>query len=169
MEGPFAHEKIAQTTKDHRMPSVTPLVLFSLCAFGSLVLALFLWLEARRTQQAVPRLRVVTGRVRELESVLSDRNAGHVRSTTLVAVEFQVNGRPYCCRTLKLFAGNRHVGDVGGKYNFTAGQQVGVYYDPEDPRRSALIIDKPRHDMVVIALVLAAAFAVMAAVSFGSR
>ncbi len=143
---------------------MTPVLVFSLCAAGSLVVGLFLWLEVRRMERAVPRMVVTTGVVRELESVLINREAGSVRSATLVQVDFSVAGKTYCCRDLHFFAGNRHFGDVGKKYNFPPGQQVGVYYDPADPRRSALILDKPRYDTVVIAVVLGVIFAIMAAV-----
>jgi hypothetical protein len=140
-------------------------VLFTLCAAGSLVLALVLWFEVRRTQRAVPRLIVTTGVVRELESVLTERAAASVKSATLVQVDFSVAGKSYCCRTLRLFAGNRHIGDVGKKFDFPPGQQVGVYYDPEDPRRNALLVDKPRYDMPVVAVTMGVFFAVLAIVN----
>jgi len=143
---------------------LTPVLIFSVCAAGSLLLALLIWLETRRLQRALPRLVLTTGVVRELESVLVDRAVGSVRSATLVQVDFSVAGKPYCCRTLQMFAGNRHVGDVGKKYDFPPGQQVGVHYDPLDPRRNALILDKPRYDTAVIAVILAVIFAIFAVV-----
>ena len=142
-------------------------LIFSLCAAGSLLVAFLLWLEVRRTRQAVPRLVVTTGVVRELESILTSREAGAVKSTTLVQVDFSVGGKTYCCRTLQLFAGNRHVGDVGKKFNFPPGQEVGVYYDPSDPRRSALILDQPRLDTPVFAVIVAVIFAILAVVNIG--
>ena len=148
-----------------RCTFVTPVVLFSICAAVSILFAIILWLEIRRTERALPRLVVTTGVVRELESVLVDRSAVSVKSATLVQVDFSVGGKPYCCRTLHLFAGNRQPGDVGKKYDFPAGQQVGVYYDPTDPRRSALILDKPRYDTPVIAVGVAIVFAILAVVS----
>lgn len=140
-------------------------MIFSVCAAGSLLLALFIWLEMQRIQRALPRFVVTTGEVRELETVLVDRAVGSVRSVTLVQVDFSVAGKSYCCRTLQLFAGNRHVGDVGKKYDFPPGQKVGVHYDPADPRRSALIVDKPRQDTAVIAVIVAVIFAVLAVVA----
>lgn len=128
------------------------------------LIAFGLWLEIRRAHRALPRMVTTTGVVRELESVLSDRNRDHVRSETLVRVEFSVGGKDYCCRTLYLFRGNQHVGDVGKKYDFQPGQRVGVYYDSSDPRRCALLLDKPRYDTVIILLIAAAVLAVIAVV-----
>ena len=108
---------------------------------------------------------VTTGTVRELETLLTSREAGMVRSTTLVQVDFSVDGKPYTCRTLHLFAGNRHVGDVGKKFDFPPGQQVGVYYDPHNPRLSALVIDRPSFSSAYITVGVAVMFAIMAAVS----
>lgn len=116
--------------------------------------------------RAVPRMVVTTGVVRELETVLASREAGQVRSFTLVQVDFAVDGKPYCCRTLHLFAGNRHVGDVGKKFDFPPGQRVGVYYDPADPRLSALVIDKPSMSSAYIAVGMAVIFAILAAVAW---
>lgn len=144
---------------------MTPVILFLIAAAVSLVLALGLFLEVRRVQRALPRFVVTTGVVRELKSLLVNRAAGSVRSVTLVQVDFSVAGKPFCCRTLHLFAGNRHVGDVGQKYDFPPGQEVGVYYDPADPRRSALVLDKPRYDGAFIAIVMAIVFAVLALLS----
>lgn len=143
---------------------MTPVVIFSVCAALSFLVAFFLWLEVRRTERALPRFKLTTGVVRELESVLVDREPGSVKSSTLVQVEFSVGGESYCCRTLHLFAGNRQIGDVGKKYDFPRGQQVGVYYDPADPRRSALIVDRPRHDTSVIAAIVGVIFVIMAIV-----
>ena len=145
---------------------VTPFILFLSAAAASVLVAFVLWLEERRKVRAVPRLVVTTGVVKELESLLVDRRATHVRSQTLVQVDFNVGGKSYCCRDLYYFAGNRHVGDVGKKFDFKPGQQVGVYYDPEDPRRSALIIDRPRYDSAVIAIIFGAVFVVIALITF---
>jgi hypothetical protein len=145
---------------------VTLPVVFGLCSLGSLVVAYLLSRETRRTARAVPRMVVTTGIVRELETVLTSREAGLVRSFTVVQVDFAVDGKPFCCRTLHLFAGNRHVGDVGKKYDFPPGQQVGVYYDPQDPRLNALVIDKPSLSSAYIGVGLALVFAIMAAVAW---
>ena len=150
--------------KPQREPRLTAILLFTVCSAASFLIAVLLWLEVRRTQRALPRMLVTTGIVRELESVLVDRSAASVRSATLVQVDFPVAGKSHCCTTLNLFAGNRHVGDVGKKYNFAPGQQVGVYYDPVDPRRSALILDKPRFDSAVITAVVGVIFAILAVV-----
>ena len=141
---------------------MTPAVVFALFALGSGLVSVLLWLEIRRTHRSLPRLLVTEGVVRELETVLTDRNAGSVKSTTLVQVDFHVQGKAYCCRTLQLFAGNRHVGDVGKRFDFQPGRRVGVYYDPVDPRRSALIVDKPRYDTVVAAVGGGLIFVIMA-------
>lgn len=141
---------------------MTPGFIFGLCAAGSVLLALALWFEVRRTTRALPRMVLTIGVVRELETVLVNREAGSVRSSTLVQVDFLVEGKPYCCRTLQLFAGNRHVGDVRKQFNLSPGQEVGVYYDPADPRRSALILDRPRHDSAVFALGVGVVFAILA-------
>jgi hypothetical protein len=141
---------------------LTPVTIFGVCAAGSFSVALLLWLEVRRTQRALPRLVVTTGVVRELESVLTDRAAASIKSATLVQVDFSVAGKAYCCRRLRLFSGNWHRGDVGEKFDFPPGQQVGVFYDPEDPRRSALILDMPRYDTPVIAAIIGLVFVIMA-------
>lgn len=141
---------------------MTPFVLFSAISVGSLVMAYLLWREVRRVKQALPRLVVTTGAVRELESVLTSREVTRIRSQTLVNVEFVVDGKSYCCRNLYLFAGNRHIGDVGKKFDLPPGQQVGVYYDPIDPRISALIVDAPRFGSSMIAIAVAVIFAVAA-------
>ena len=145
---------------------VTPFILFLSAAAASLLVAFVLWLEDRRKVRAVPRLVVTTGVVKELESLLVDRRASNIRSQTLVQVDFSVGGKSYCCRDLYYFAGNRHVGDVGKKFDFKPGQQVGLYYDPEDPRLSALIVDRPRYDNAVIAIIVGAVFVVIALVKF---
>lgn len=142
---------------------MTPFMVFSLCSAGSVVLGLLLLRERRQLVRAVPRMVVTSGTVRELSTVLTSREAGSIRSQTIVHVEFTVDGKPYRCHTLHLFMGNRHVGDVGKKYDFPPGQIVGVYYDPEDPRRNALVIDTPRRGPAVIVFAVAAIFAVMAA------
>jgi hypothetical protein len=126
-------------------------VIFLAASAVSFLFAISLWRETRRKVRSLPRLVVTTGTVRELESLLVDRHAGSVRSQTLVQVDFTVNGKSYCCRDLSYFSGNRHVGDVGKKFDLAPGQKVGVHYDPEDPRRSALIIDRPRLDSAWIA------------------
>ena len=123
-------------------------MVFSAGAAVCVFMAGWMWLEIRRTHRALPRMQVTTGVVGELESVLFDRNRDHVRSQTLVRVAFTVDGTEYCCRTLYLFRGNQHVGDVGKRFDFQPGQRVGVHYDPADPRRSALIVDTPRYDTV---------------------
>ena len=143
---------------------MTLTVLFSAGAIACVLIAFGLWIETRRNARALPRMRVCRGIVRELESVLTDRNRGEVRSQTLVRVDFSVEGKTYCCRTLYLFCGNRHVGDVGKKFDLQPGQSVGLYYDPADPRRSALLLDKPRYDTVIIFLVAAVILAVFALV-----
>ncbi len=105
---------------------------------------------------------VTTGIVREMNSTLSDRRAAQVKSTTYVNVEFVAHGKTYVCRTLRLFSGNWSYGDVGKKYDFSPGQRVGVYYDPTDPRRSALILDKPSYASVYFTIIFAAIFGLMA-------
>ena len=144
---------------------MTPALIFSLVAAAALVFAFLHWLEIRRTARALPRMTVTTGVARELESLLSNREAGSVKSTTLVKVEFSVGGKIYTCRTLRLFQGNWSRGDVGKKFDFPPGQQVGVYYDPHDPRRSALMLDKPRYDSVGFTVLFAGIFVILAAVS----
>ncbi len=108
---------------------------------------------------------VTTGVVRELETVLTSREVGRVKSTTLVHVDFQVDGKPYTCRTLHLFEGNRHHGDVGKKFDFPPGQEVGVYYDPHNPRLNALVLDRPTFGSTYMCLGMAGLFAIMAAVN----
>lgn len=144
---------------------MTPPLIYSIVAAASLVAAVVFWFETRRMQRAVPRMIVTTGVVKEMNSILSDRRASHVRSTTIVNVEFVVSGKTYVCRTLRLFSGNWSFGDVGKKFDLAPGQQVGVYYDPTDPRRSALIRDKPTYNSVYCAIIFAAIFGVMAAVA----
>ena len=146
-------------------PGVTPVVVFSACAVGSLLMAWLLSREVRKTIRAVPRMVCTSGVVKELNTVLTSREAGKIRSFTVVNVDFEVAGKPYSCRTLFLFAGNRHVGDVGKKYDFPPGQTVGLYYYPEDPRLNALIIDRPDYGLAVIAVVMTVIFGIMAAVS----
>lgn len=129
-----------------------------LCALG----AWNQWHVIRGKHHALPRMRVATGVVRTLESVLTDRRQPTVKSQTLVQVDFSVGGKTYCCRDLYLFRGNWHLGDVGNKYDFNPGQQVGVYYDPSDPRRSALKLDEPDYSSVTWILVIAAILAIVA-------
>ncbi|HEX2862052.1 MAG TPA: DUF3592 domain-containing protein [Lacunisphaera sp.] len=143
---------------------MTPALLFGLASLGSFALAVILSQETRRKKQAVPRMVVTTGVVRELATVITDRRAWHVRSQTIVEVDFRVRDQAYVCRTLHLFLGNRHVGDVGKKYDFPPGQQVGVHYDPSNPNLNALVLDQPRQEGAVIAVVLGVLFAVMAVV-----
>ena len=146
---------------------MTPTLVYSLCAMGSLGLALVFWLDVRRTQRAVPRMVLTTGVVRELKTIIVKRVGGSVRGTTSVQVDFSVEGKTYCCRTLYLFRGNWHIGDPGKKFDFPPGQEVGVHYDPRDPRRSALILDAPRQDSAVCAVIVAGIFAVLAFIQNG--
>lgn len=146
---------------------MTPALVFSLCAIGSFGLALVFWLEERRTKRAVPRMLLTTGVVRELETVLVNRASGSVRSTTLVQVDFVVDGKTYTCRSLRLFEGNRHLGDAGKKFDFPPGHEVGVFYDPIDPRRSALILDESRQGSTVWAVVMGIIFVIIALVKSG--
>lgn len=144
---------------------MTPFTVFLLVSLACLVIAYLLSRETRQTAKALPRMVVTTGVVRELETLLTSREAGQVRSTTLVQVDFVVDGTTHTCRTLHLFAGNRHFGDVGKKYDFPPGQQVGVHYDPRNPRLSALVIDRPSFSSAYIAVGMAVVFAIMAVVS----
>ena len=151
----------------HKVGLVSLFAIFLSASAASFLVALALWRETHRKVLARPRLVVATGVVRELESLLVERHAVTVRSQTLVQVDFSVGGQSYCCRDLHYFTGNRHVGDVGKKFDFSPGQQVGVYYDPEDPRRSALIVDQPRYDTAVIAAVIGAVLLLLALLKSG--
>ncbi len=146
---------------------VSLFVILLVASAGSFFLAFCLWRETRAKARAIPRLVVTTGVVRELESLLVDRRAGTVNSQTLVQVDFNVGEKSYRCCDLYYFSGNRHVGDVGKKFDFPPGQQVGVYYDPEDPRRNALIIDRPSYSSAVIAAVVGAVLLLVALINFG--
>ena len=146
---------------------MTAFVIFLAASGVSFLFAFGLWRENRRKLRALPRLVVTTGVVRELESLLVERGPASVRSQTLVQVDFDVGGKNYCCRDLYYFSGNRHVGDVGKKFDFAPGQQVGVHYDPKDPRLSALIIDRPRYDNAVIAAGIGAVLLLLALIKTG--
>lgn len=155
--------KVAEAASVRELSCVNLLVILSAASAVNFLFAFGMWRETRAKARAIPRLVVARGVVRELESLLVDRHVTQVRSQTLVQVDFDVAGKSYCCRDLYYFGGNRHVGDVGKKFDVAPGQHVGVYYDPEDPRRSALIIDRPRYGGAVIAAVFGAAFLVGAA------
>jgi len=146
---------------------VSVFAIFLSASAASFLVALALWRETRRKVRARPRLVVAVGVVRELESLLVERHQANVRSQTLVQVDFRVGGKSYCCRDLHYYTGNRHVGDVGKKFDFPPGQQVGVHYDPQDPRRSALILDKPRYDTAVIAAAVGAVLLLLAFLKSG--
>jgi hypothetical protein len=114
-------------------------------ALGCFVLMVVLWRQLRRKTRALPRLIVTTGVVREMRTQHQLTKTGGKRGYTIVNVDFVVAGTPYVCRDLWLFAGNNHMRDVGALYDFPAGKEVGLYYDPADPSTCALIVDQPRH------------------------
>lgn len=137
---------------------------FGGCAVGSFMVALALMREVRRKRRALCRLVVTTGVVRELGTTTNYNNTGGRRGTTSVDVEFVVNGQAFRCQQLHFFSGNSHVGDVGKKYDFPPGQEVGVYYDSANPRLNALIVDQPRHHSAVIAAITGIVFLTLAVV-----
>lgn len=108
-----------------------------------------LW-DINARKRAVPRLIVTTGTVRELDTSVWYNKSGAKQGFTRVHVDFTVNGQKHLCQRLWFFAGNRHASDPGKLYSFPPGTEVGVHYDPADPRRNALVLDQPRHGVAVI-------------------
>ena len=127
----------------------------------------FLWVKLQRRKRALPRLVVVTGVVREMRTEHTVTTTGGRRGLTTVNVDFVVGGVPYVCRNLWIFSDNNHVGDVGTKYDFPAGQEVGLYYDPADPRLCALIVDQPRYFPFIWAGLCGVMFTVLAVLAWG--
>lgn len=130
-------------------------------ALAFYVLAVVLWRKLRRKRQALPRLIVTTGVVREMRTQHRLTKSGMKQGFTIVNVDFAVAGAPYVCRDLWFFHGNDHARDVGTLYDFPAGKEVGLYYDPADPRLCALIVDKPRHFHYLWAFAMGVMFTVM--------
>jgi hypothetical protein len=160
--------RLSQDCSRHRFPQLggvtTASWIFGAGGLGSFIVAVALLREIRRKQRALSRLIVTTGTVRELGTTTHYNNTGGRRGITAVRVDFAVGGQMFRCQQLYLFAGNSHVGEVGQKFDFPPGQEVGVHYDPTDPRVNALIVDQPRFHSVVIAAITGIVFMVLAIV-----
>ena len=132
------------------MRPVIPSTIMVVAAVGALLVAILLFREVVTRKRALPRLLVTTGIVREFDTVVTPDRSGGKRGLTRVHVDFT--------------AGNRHGRDPGKAYTFPAGTEVGVHYDPADPRCNALIVDEPRYGVAVIAAAVGALFLVLAVV-----
>jgi hypothetical protein len=137
-------------------------LIFPIFAAGSFLVALVLLIEVRRKSRGLPRMRRTAGRIRKLETNSWYNNTGGRRSATTVDVDYRIDGHGYTCRTLYLFSGNSHVGSPPDT-NASPGAECTVWYDPQRPALSALILDKPRYGSIVIAAALGAVFTGLAA------
>lgn len=140
-------------------------IILGVAALGALLVAAMLFREIATRKRALPRLVVTTGIVRKLDTLVTPDRSGGKRGLTHVHVDFVVNGRNFVCHRLWFFAGNRHGGDPGKVYTFPAGTEVGVHYDPADPRCNALIVDQPRHGVAVIAAAVGALLLVLTVIT----
>ena len=130
------------------------------------VLVVVLWRKLHRKLRALPRLVVTTGVVKEMRTQHRLTKSGTKQGFTLVNVDFKVAGVSYVCRDLWLFHGNDHTRDVGALYDFPAGKEVGLYYDPADPRVCALMIDRPSHFPYIWAFLCGVMFTVLAVLAW---
>lgn len=127
------------------------LICFGL-SIGSLVILL-------RKRAALPRLRQIIGRVNLMETVDTTDTGSVVRETAqVVNVTFFVDGTEYRCRRLYLFHSGNRVGGNAPPLNLSAGTAVMVHYDPQNPKISALLVDKPRIFSVIWFLVIGLGF-----------
>lgn len=123
-------------------------------------------IDIRRTTARMPHMVLTTARVRKLTSRKANTRTGGVVAYTDVDVVFTANGKEYTCSTLRLFGGNKHQPVRDPLPEMPAGKEVGVYYDPAKPKRSALMIDKPSYFVAAGAAVFGTFCAVMAATQF---
>lgn len=122
--------------------------------------------DLRKRKRAMSRMKVATGVVRTMKThQLGYNRVRQQRSRTEVDVEFSVNGQTYRCVDLYLFGDNGHITDVGTKFDFPPGQQVGVYYDPENPKLNALVFNAPSSLLVWIVAGIGAVFMIIAALA----
>jgi hypothetical protein len=133
-------------------------------AAESFLAVLSLGRQLLRKTRALPRLTVSRGGVRAMGTTVSQTKTGGLRGFTHVTVDFVVNGNPYACRDLRLFAGNYHYKEVGTLYDFPRGQKVELHYNPADPRIRALVVNQPLHYPVVIFGLMSVGFLIMAVV-----
>ena len=144
---------------------VTSSIILGVAAFGALLVAAMLFREVVIRKRALPRLNVTTGVVRKLDTIVTPDRSGGKCGLTHVHVDFLVNGQNFVCDRLWFFAGNRHGRDPGKAYTFPTGTEVGVHYDPADPRCNALIVDAPRYGVAVIAGAVGALLATLAVIT----
>lgn len=143
---------------------MSPSIILGIVALGALLVAALLLREIAIRKRALPRLVLTTGVVHKLDTIVTPDQSGGKRGLTHVHVDFVVNGRSHVCDRLWFFAGNRHGRDPGKAYTFPAGAEVGVHYDPADPRCNALIVDQPRYGVAVIAAAVGALLVALAVI-----
>lgn len=155
-------KRVARFAAPRSFASVISLIILGIAAAGAFLVAISMLWDINARKRALPRLIVTTGKVRELDTSVWYNKTGGKQGFTRVHVDFTVNGRAHLCQRLWFFAGNRHASDPGKLYSFPPGTEVGVYYDPENPRCNALVLDQPRHGVAVIAAVVGLFFVALA-------
>lgn len=140
-------------------------IMLTAVAALALIAAVATVVGIRRISARVPHLKVVTGRVATLATSIAHLRSSIV-TTTDVDVPFAVDGQTYRCRTLKLFGGNKHMPVPKVLPQMPPGSEVGVYYDPANPKRCALMLDKPSYAVAIWSAAFGVFCGAMAATQF---